>query len=539
MRRPKLCLSWLLALLLLVSLSGGALAADTAVSEVTLVMPEMRPGTSIAADSIAAPDGAHYAFHVQTLRLLPFVGAQDSLVTFAVNSTSQTLEAGHVYELEFWFRADAGYTLSDGLRITVQDAGASRHALLRTERYTDETGAPYYIGYVTYAVGSVPAPVTVTDLALTANGATAPEVGKPLASSFTAATVPANGVYRAAEDVRWLTAAPGAAATLASGPVQAGQAYYTMSFRILPAEGHRFAAGMKLTLDGAALPASMLRMLSRTYSHVSSYAYTYYGITVQQAAHGTAGAPDYAAGTDTVQLTAQPDAGYELAGWSVTDQQGAVIEVAADNTFVMPDPIPASAESLLLRPVKVTPLFRSAPEPVNPFADVAAGQFYSEPVLWAVNHDPQITNGLDATHFGPGVTCTRGQVVTFLWRAAGCPKPGTTENPFTDVRPGDYYYDAVLWAVEKGITNGTSRTAFSPGDPCTRAHVVTFLWRAKGMPAAGSANPFGDVPDGQYYTDAVLWAVKNSVTNGTGAATFSPANACTRGQIVTFLYRAR
>lgn len=541
MRRTKRCLSGLLALLLLTSLLGvSALAADpTPVDAVTLVMPAMQAGTQIGADSIAAPDGAHYTVHVQSLRLLPFVGAQDALVTYPVGITSQTLEAGHVYELEFWFRADAGYTLGSSLSVNVQNSGSVRHAALRTERYTDETGAPYVIGYLTYRIGSVADPVTVTDLSLTANGATVPEVGKPLASSFSVSTVPANGVYKAASDVHWLTAAPGAAAVPAAGAVKAGQAYYTMSFHILAAEGYRFAPGIKLTLGGSPLPASMQRMTNNTYSGLYAYAYSYYGIQVQPAAHGTASAPDYVAGTDTVQLTAQPDDGYVLAGWTVTDQRGAMIEVSADNTFLMPDPIPASEESLTLQPVKVTPLFKTAPAPVNPFTDVPAGQYYYEPVLWAVNQTPQITNGIDATHFGPAATCTRGQVVTFLWRSAGCPQPKTSTNPFSDVKAGDYYYDAVLWAVENGITNGTSASTFSPGDPCTRAHVVTFLWRAQHEPAAGSSNPFTDVPAGQYYTNAVLWAVAKNVTNGTTPTTFSPASACTRGQIVTFLYRAQ
>ena len=175
----------------------------------------------------------------------------------------------------------------------------------------------------------------------------------------------------------------------------------------------------------------------------------------------------------------------------------------------------------------------------NPFVDVVSGQYYYDPVLWAVNHDPQITNGTDATHFSPMTTCTRGQVVTFLWRAKGCPEPKNTNNPFTDVKASDYYYKAVLWANENGITNGTSATTFSPMDPCTRAHVVTFLWRAENKPAAGSSNPFVDVPDGLYFTDAVLWAVNHApqITNGTDATHFSPDKPCTRGQVVTFLYR--
>ena len=173
----------------------------------------------------------------------------------------------------------------------------------------------------------------------------------------------------------------------------------------------------------------------------------------------------------------------------------------------------------------------------NTFDDIKADEYYYDAVIWAVNHNPQITNGTSATEFSPNATCTRGQVVTFLWRANGCPEPKISINPFTDVKADAYYYKAVLWAIEEGITNGTSKTTFSPNEPCTRAHVVTFLWRSAGKPAAGSANPFTDVKAGQYYTDAVLWAVSKNITNGTSANTFSPGSPCTRGQIVTFLYR--
>ena len=175
------------------------------------------------------------------------------------------------------------------------------------------------------------------------------------------------------------------------------------------------------------------------------------------------------------------------------------------------------------------------------FTDVSSNQYYYEPVQWAVSHVPQITNGVDSTHFGPAQTCTRGQVVTFLWRAMGEPEPTSNANPFTDVSGTQYYYKAVLWAVEKGITNGTSSTTFEPGASCTRGQVVTFLWRAQGEPSpASGSNPFTDVSSAQYYYKPVLWAVGHDpqITNGTSATTFSPADTCTRGQIVTFLYRA-
>jgi hypothetical protein len=177
----------------------------------------------------------------------------------------------------------------------------------------------------------------------------------------------------------------------------------------------------------------------------------------------------------------------------------------------------------------------AAPAPA--FSDVKADAFYAESVDWAVNHNPQITNGVGDGKFAPGETCTRGQVVTFLWRAMGCPEPKSTSNPFTDVKEGSFYYKAVLWAVENDVTKGMSTTTFAPGEGCTRAHVVTFLWRAHAKPAAGQNNPFSDVPAGQYYSDAVLWAVSKDITKGITATTFVPGSFCTRGQIVTFLYR--
>ena len=177
------------------------------------------------------------------------------------------------------------------------------------------------------------------------------------------------------------------------------------------------------------------------------------------------------------------------------------------------------------------------PAPENPFSDVRESDYYYEAVLWAVNHEPQITNGTGADRFSPKAVCTRGQVVTFLWRAMGCPEPTSTVNPFADVNPSDYFYKPVLWAVEQGITNGMDATHFDPEGACTRAHVVTFLWRAHGRPAAGTVSPFVDVKDGQYYTDAVLWAVSKGITNGMDDKHFGPGEPCIRGQIVTFLWR--
>ena len=170
------------------------------------------------------------------------------------------------------------------------------------------------------------------------------------------------------------------------------------------------------------------------------------------------------------------------------------------------------------------------------FVDVPEDSYYEDAVIWAV--DKGITTGTDATHFSPDGICTRAQAVTFLWRAAGSPVAKSSAMPFTDVKSGSYYYDAVLWAVENGITKGTSATEFSPDQNCSRAQIVTFLWRSEKSPAAGTVNPFTDVKASAYYADAVLWAVKEDVTKGTTSTTFSPDDNCTRAQIVTFIYRA-
>ena len=173
----------------------------------------------------------------------------------------------------------------------------------------------------------------------------------------------------------------------------------------------------------------------------------------------------------------------------------------------------------------------------NPFEDVKETEYYYDAVLWALENG--ITTGKDDTHFAPNGNCSRAEVVTFLWRAAGKPKATATDNPFVDVKENDYYYNAVLWAVEKGITAGATATTFAPKAGCTRAEVVTFLWRAEGRPeATATENPFTDVAARDYFYDAVLWAVEEGITAGTTETTFGSYTSCTRAQIVSFLYRA-
>lgn len=170
------------------------------------------------------------------------------------------------------------------------------------------------------------------------------------------------------------------------------------------------------------------------------------------------------------------------------------------------------------------------------FEDVGPNEYYSDAVAWAVSE--KITSGISTTRFGPNQFCTRGQIVTFLWRAAGEPAPKTNRNPFIDVKPSDYFYTPVMWAVENNITSGTDTFHFSPSRPCTRGQAMTFLWRANGKPVPQIQNHFIDVSSGSYYSSAVSWAVEHDVTSGVSSTHFAPESRCTRGQIVTFLYRS-
>jgi hypothetical protein len=173
----------------------------------------------------------------------------------------------------------------------------------------------------------------------------------------------------------------------------------------------------------------------------------------------------------------------------------------------------------------------------NPFLDINETQFFYDSVLWA--YENGITGGVDATHFGPAGVCNRAQVVTFLWAAAGSPAPTLTENPFVDIPEKSWYTDAVLWAFEKGITAGADDTHFNPAGICNRAQVVTFLYKAHGSAEPTlTENPFTDVPDGSWYAAPVLWAFENGITGGTDATHFNPAGQCLRAFAVTFLHKA-
>ena len=252
-------------------------------------------------------------------------------------------------------------------------------------------------------------------------------------------------------------------------------------------------------------------------------------ISTPSAKNGTVSvSPKSASKGTTVTVTVTPDKGYVLETLTVTDASGKKLDLknlgSGKYSFTMPE-----------SKVEVKATFMEDNTMLNYFVDVPASAYYYDAVLWAAEQG--ITGGTDATHFSPDGVCTRAQAVTFLWRAAGSPAPSATAMPFTDVAADSYYYNAVLWAMENGITVGTSSTTFSPDLNCSRAQIMTFLWRSEKSPAAGSVNPFTDVSADAYYADAVLWAVKESVTNGTSSATFSPDADCTRAQIVTFIWR--
>ena len=259
----------------------------------------------------------------------------------------------------------------------------------------------------------------------------------------------------------------------------------------------------------------------------SGHSYSYYTIKATAGAGGSispSGNVSVREGRDQT-FTITPDKGYAVANVKIDGKSiGAVKSYTFEN---------------VRRTHTIEVIFMKANG--NPqtgvFVDVATGSYYEDAVDWAVENG--ITKGTDDTHFSPDGICTRAQAVTFLWRTAGSPKPEIRTMPFTDVPVGSYYYDAVLWAVGNGITKGTSDTTFSPNMTCTRAQIVAFLWRSEKSPAAGTANPFADVKSTAYYADAVLWAVKENITKGTTSTTFSPNADCTRAQIVTFLWRCK
>ena len=254
-----------------------------------------------------------------------------------------------------------------------------------------------------------------------------------------------------------------------------------------------------------------------------------YSVTTPSASNGSVTvSPKNASKGDRVTITVKPDSGYTLETLTVIDSKGKEIQLTDKGegkyTFTMP-----------AGKVEVKATFMDDNTMLNFFVDVKSGDYYYDAVLWAAKNG--ITSGTDAVHFSPEQPCTRAQIVTFLWRAAGAPEPKGTASGMTDVVSGSYYEKAVAWAIENGITTGTGDDKFSPDATCTRAQSVTFLFRAIGKLVDSKAE-FSDVLTDSYYANAVAWAVENGVTEGIGGGLFAPDNDCTRGQIVSFLFRA-
>ena len=299
----------------------------------------------------------------------------------------------------------------------------------------------------------------------------------------------------------------------------------------------RYTQNYQITIDNSTVSADIpvnSKRSSGGSSSGSSSSRTY-SVTVEDSQNGTVTAsPKRAEKGDTVSVTASANSGYAVSGVTVKTAGGDTVKVTDNGngkyTFTMP-----------AANVTVTAAFSKTQTTVS-FADVSSDSYCAGAVKWAVENG--VTNGTTATTFSPNAACTRGQIVTFLWRAAGSPAPKTTVNPFTDVAADAYYAKAVLWAVENGITNGTTAATFSPDAPCTRAQAVTFLFRgaiANGLEAVTLQELISGFSDAAslpgYAVSAMNWALANGIVQGNGGA-LMPNNTCTRGQIVTFLYRA-
>ena len=311
--------------------------------------------------------------------------------------------------------------------------------------------------------------------------------------------------------------------------LQEGNAQGLKSFKIVEEDGVKIAVFTVSHFSDFELSGKVTYVAPSYSGGSSSYDPTYSVSTPSKTEHGTVTvSPKSASKGDTVTVTVKPDSGYVLETLTVTDKNGNELTLKDKGngkyTFTMP-----------AGKVEVKATFMEDNSMLNFFYDVPNNAYFYEAVKWAVKNG--ITTGVGNDLFAPEQPCTRAQIVTFLWRAAGSPEPKGAASGMSDVVSGSYYEKAVAWAIENGITTGTTTSTFSPDATCTRAQAVTFLARALKAKAASAAE-FSDVPTGSYFADAVAWAAANGVTEGIGGGLFGSDNDCTRGQIVTFLYRA-
>ena len=430
------------------------------------------------------------------------------------------------------FYASGGNVPADVTTLTVQWTAPTYAVTLHTNGGTINNGN---VTEYTYGVGAT-LPTDVTRTGYTFKGWYGNEslTGSPVTAIGNTET--GNEEYWAKWEINQYTIAY----DLAGGTAEGNPDTYTIetgafTLKNPTKSGYTFTGWSGTGLDGennmtVTIPTGSTG--NRTYTahwryNGSGHSYSYYTIKATAGAGGSiapSGNVSVREGRDQT-FTITPDKGYAVANVKIDGKSiGAVKSYTFENVS-------------RTHTIEVIFMKANGNPQTGVFVDVATGSYYEDAVDWAVENG--ITQGTDDTHFSPDGICTRAQAVTFLWRTAGSPKPETRAMPFADVPVGSYYYDAVLWAVENGITKGTSDTTFSPNMTCTRAQIVAFLWRSEKSPAAGTANPFADVKSTAYYADAVLWAVKEDITKGTTNTTFSPDADCTRAQIVTFLWRCK
>ena len=545
-------------------LGGGKLGGST--DTIQIIVKNDSEFTAPASDGLTRPDGntGSYFMWLGSDGKLYAPGdnvpadvteltVQWTAPTYAVtlNTNGGTINSGNV----------TGYTYGVGATLPAADdmtytghtfkgwydneslTGSPVTAIGSTETGNKEYWAKWEINQYTItfdtAGGSVVTPITQNY----GTAITAPAAPTKTGYTFTGwdraipATMPAENLTITAQ---WTVNQYTIAYDLAGGTAEGNPDTYTIetgafTLKNPTKSGYTFTGWSGTGLDGennmtVTIPTGSTG--NRTYTahwryNGSSHSYSYYTIKATAGAGGSispSGNVSVREGRDQT-FTITPDKGYAVSNVKIDGKSiGAVKSYTFENVS-------------RTHTIEVIFMKANGNPQTGVFVDVATGSYYEDAVDWAVENG--ITQGTDDTHFSPDGICTRAQAVTFLWRAAGSPKPETRAMPFTDVPVGSYYYDAVLWAVGNGITKGTSDTTFSPNMTCTRAQIVAFLWRSEKSPAAGTANPFADVKSSAYYTDAVLWAVENDITKGTTNTTFSPNADCTRAQIVTFLWRCK